>query len=222
MADPYAAHAGGPVGERPAEGSQLRAALRRRGGFVACSLAELAEAPSEGVAFVAALVRDESLLPPLARVNGPFAVALLLRGGEDAMTVRRALDAVGGARGATFAVAEGAVAGPVGAPGAEAIGAELVDSVLTAALAGDVEWERDPDFGYEVPARVPGVEGAAADALCPRLLYAAADRVYEHAEGVVAIKRDRHRRAAAVRGVDPRVLAATGWPTEPTGQEWKD
>jgi hypothetical protein len=222
MADPYAARAGGSVGERPAEGSTLRAALERRGGFVACSLTELAEAPSAGVAFIAALVRDESLLPPLARVDGPFAVALLLRGGDDGATASRAIDAVERARVDVFAVAEGTVAGPAGAPGAEAIAGELIESVLAAALAGDVEWERDPDFGYDIPARVPGVEGAAADALCPRLLYAAADRVYEYAEGVVAVKRDRHRRAAAVRDLDPRLLAATGWPAEPTGQEWKD
>jgi hypothetical protein len=222
MADPYAVRPGGPVGERPAESSTLRAALQRRGGFVACSLAELAEGPSADVAFVAVLVRDESVLPPVARVEGPFAVALLLRGSEDAGTASRALDAVEAARVDAFAVAEGAVAGPAGALGAEAIPAELVESVLASALAGDVEWERDPDFAYEVPARVPGVEGAAADALCPRLLYAAADRVYEHAEGVVAVKRDRHRRAASVRDLDPRVLAATGWPAEPTGREWKD
>ncbi len=61
--------------------------------------------------------------------------------------------------------------------------------VLDAAAAGEVEWEVDPDFGYEVAAKVPGVDPPEDGLLMPRFLYTRADRVYEHA-AIVARVRD--------------------------------
>ncbi len=68
------------------------------------------------------------------------------------------------------------------------IGEQFVAAVLDAALAGRVEWETDPDFGYEVAASVPGVEPPEDGLLLPRLLYTRADRVYEHAAIVPRIR----------------------------------
>jgi hypothetical protein len=69
-----------------------------------------------------------------------------------------------------------------------AIEERLVASVLDAALAGGVEWEVDPDFGYEVAASVPGIEPPDDGLLLPRLLYTRADRVYEHAAIVPRVR----------------------------------
>ncbi len=67
-----------------------------------------------------------------------------------------------------------------------------------------------------------GRRRAEADAFLPRLVYAAADRVYEHAELVEATKRRRHAALEAAGVVDEGLHAAVGWPIEPTGSEWKD
>ena len=70
-----------------------------------------------------------------------------------------------------------------------AIGERFVASVLdAAALRIRVEWETDPDFGYEVAAAVPGIEPPEDGLLMPRLLYTRADRVYEHAAIVPRVR----------------------------------
>lgn len=84
----------------------------------------------------------------------------------------------------------GRVGGPKGEPGSIAIDERFVATVLDAALAGEVGWETDPDFGYEVAAVVPGVEAPEDGLLLPRLLYARADRVYEHAAVVPRVRED--------------------------------
>ena len=90
------------------------------------------------------------------------------------------------------------------------------------ALVDGVTWENDPDFGYDVPAEVPGVDGEAARALLPRLLYGDHDRVYEHASLAAAKKRERAEIAASVPGLDPGVASASNWPPAPTAGDWRD
>lgn len=226
MADPYAAHPEDrpeAQGERGAASASLRALVEQAGGVgvagleAAAVLDEYADA-----AFTAVLVADDGLLPPLARVDPRLAVAILARAGDSARAARTVADALTAASGPLLLLKDGVVAGPAGAPGCFEIEADLIKSLIVAAAEGSIEWERDPDFGYELAAAAPGIGGTAADALCPRLLYAAADRVYEHADLVVAYKRRRYERLAAIEGIDPGLLAATGWPIEPTGQAWKD
>jgi ATP-dependent phosphoenolpyruvate carboxykinase len=65
---------------------------------------------------------------------------------------------------------------------------KLVKAVLDAAATGNVEWEVDPDFGYEVAASVPGIEPPEDGLLMPRFLYTRADRVYEHAATVARVR----------------------------------
>jgi phosphoenolpyruvate carboxykinase (ATP) len=81
------------------------------------------------------------------------------------------------------------VGGPEGEAGSRPITEDLIGRVLDAAVAGGVEWEVDPDFGYDVAAKVPGVEPPEDGLLLPRFLYTRADRVYEHA-AIVARVRD--------------------------------
>jgi hypothetical protein len=121
-----------------------------------------------------------------------------------------------------YAIKHGWVAGPPGQAGAIEVDAPLISTVLDADARGEVRWEADPDFAYEVAASVPGLEGPATLALCPRLLYAAHDRVYEHADLVAEVKRERGEVIGAAAGADAEIVAATGWPIEPTGESWKD
>lgn len=222
MADPYAVREGVAAGEQPADPGPARELVERFGGHCATELGDLHRLDDRAGDFVAVVVRDEGPLPPIAAIEPAFAVVLMTRSPGGCRPANDALSALDDAGRPIFLLKQGLVAGPTGREGAFAVKAELIERLLGAALAGEVEWEVDPDFGYRVAARVPGLEGADADALCPRLLYGAADRVYEHAEAVAALKRERHRRLSAVPGIDERLLAATGWPAEPTGSEWKD
>ena len=80
--------------------------------------------------------------------------------------------------------------GDEGESGSLAITETFVADVLDAATAGEIEWEEDPDFGYEVAASVPGVEPPEDGLLLPRFLYTRADRVYEHAAIVPRVREE--------------------------------
>jgi ATP-dependent phosphoenolpyruvate carboxykinase len=82
----------------------------------------------------------------------------------------------------------GRVGGAEAERGSMAISEEFVARVLDSALAGDVEWEQDPDFPYEVAAALPGVAPPEDGLLVPRFLYRRADRVYEHAALVPRVR----------------------------------
>lgn len=212
MADPYAERAAravgvGPGGEPPWEES-VAARLELLGG---------AGEPPAGRP-VGIVVADECVIPPITRLD-PAQGAMLAAGtGREPAGTLASL----GSASAVFGLKHGTVAGPEGEAGARPVSAELLGAVLDADARGEVRWERDPDFGWEVAAEVPGVGGGDALALLPRLLYAEHDRVYEHAELVVATKRRFHERLGHFAAVPAEVAAATGWPIEPTGEKWKD
>lgn len=219
MADPYATEApdlsGRPTGPPP-----WAAAVGERGGE-----AVGAQPGSDAARFRVVDCRGVGALAPFARVEPALAVLLWLEHGEGertAATANRLLAELRDAALPLFAIKQGWVAGPAERPGCFAIEAALVLAVLDEALAGRVGWEHDPDFGYELPAEVAGIEGEAARALLPRLLYGDNDRAYEHAGLVADRKRERAAIAAALPGLDAAIGAAAGWPPQPTGDEWRE
>lgn len=222
MADPYAERPRPLTGVAPPGDPPWLVAIAERGGSL---LARCEDDLLAGSSFAAVLCRGAGLLPPLARLDPPQAAMLLAAHSEappGPAALSSALERLEGFEAPIYALKHGWVAGPEGMPGAVAIDAELISAVLDAAAGGRVEWERDPDFGYEVAASVPGLAGDRLLALCPRLLYAAHDRVYEHAELVALVKEERAERVRAVSEAPPAVAAATGWPIEPTGTRWKE
>jgi hypothetical protein len=173
--------------------------------------------------FLVVACRGVGTLAPVALVEPAMAVLLWLEhacDGRDATTANALLGGLSAAERPILAIKQGAVGGPADRAGCTEVTADLVGAVL--ATMPDVRWERDPDFGYRVPASVPGLDDPEARALLPRLLYADNDRVYEHAGLVADKKRGRHELAAAVGGLDPRVIAAAGWPPAATGGEWRE
>ncbi len=116
----------------------------------------------EGAKFGALLRESEEIWPPVARVAASPVQRFLLTAGF-----------VGGGEG----------------KGSREIVAGLVSRVLDAALDGQVEWEADPDFGWELPMGAPGVSYEESLVLVPRFLYARTDRPYDYAAMVPAAKR---------------------------------
>lgn len=119
-----------------------------------------AVAPEEGGRFVAELRVGTDIWPPVARM------------GTD-----------------SYLLTSGRVGGYEDEQGSREIPAELVARVLDAALAGRVKWERDPDFGWELPMAFPGLDDDERLTLVPRFLYAKTDRVYEYAAKVPECQR---------------------------------
>ena len=72
-------------------------------------------------------------------------------------------------------------------------------------LDGTIEWTTDPDFGYEVAVRVPGIDDA--EILQPRRLYDRTGRSDEYAAIVARLKADRRTYLEGFAALDPRVLA---------------
>jgi hypothetical protein len=142
----------------------LEGLVRERGGRPVRSVREAARVEADE-GFVAVLLEDDGLIPAVAKLSDATPALYLLK--------------------------EGLVGGPDGEPGCRRIEAAFVARVLDAALAGRVEWEEDPDFGYLIAAEVAGVEPPDDELLIPRLLYARNGRVYEHAALVPRTKEAR-------------------------------
>jgi phosphoenolpyruvate carboxykinase (ATP) len=64
-------------------------------------------------------------------------------------------------------------------------------AIVKAIADGTIEWERDPDFGYLVAARVPGIDDEGGNVLRPRELYASQGRSDEYAGVVQRLKSER-------------------------------
>jgi hypothetical protein len=222
VADPYATRtpdlSGRPDGPPP-----WQEEVTRRGGAVIGASGAIGEPGSGPPAFAVIACRGIGTLAPFTSVDPALAVLLWIehvaaRG--DAAGANALLLALEDFGGSIYTIKQGSVGGPEDRPGCTPIAAELVTGLLAA--RDEIVWERDPDFGYQVPVAVPGFSDPAGRVLVPRLLYADHDRVYEHAGLVADKKRERYGLAAALSGLDPTIVAVAGWPPVATGGEWRD
>lgn len=82
-------------------------------------------------------------------------------------------------------------------------------SAIVKAIAEDsIQWERDPDFGYEVAKAVPGIGAEDSDLLRPRELYARQGRWEEYRDLVNRLKQDRRAYLQRWPGLRPEILRA--------------
>lgn len=78
-------------------------------------------------------------------------------------------------------------------------------AVVQAIVEGNVEWERDPDFGYEVAVAIPGVD---PELLRPRSLYERQERLDEYERLVASLREERRAYLERFPALDPRIPAA--------------
>jgi phosphoenolpyruvate carboxykinase (ATP) len=64
-------------------------------------------------------------------------------------------------------------------------------AIVKGIAEGTIEWQDDPDFGYQVATSVPGIEESEAAVLRPRELYESQGRQDEYAKIVDTLKRER-------------------------------
>jgi phosphoenolpyruvate carboxykinase (ATP) len=186
--------------------------VRDRGGIPVASLAEAVAAKLAGARFVAVLVRDHGILPAVARLEPPQAVAHLVLGDRGPLVTRSAnanrfLGRLQASRVEPYLLKSGRV-GATSPDSAVEIEEEHAAAILNAVLAGTIEWEQDPDFGYRVAAEVPGIQDRDRFLLIPRFLYARTGRVYDYAALVPALKREQVARLEALQGLEPEIVDA--------------
>ena len=79
-------------------------------------------------------------------------------------------------------------------------------AVVKAIAEGTIEWERDPDFGYEVATRVPGIDDL--EILQPRKLYEREGRGDEYRDIVERLKGERRSYLAKFPGLRDEICRA--------------
>ena len=105
-----------------------------------------------------------------------------------------------------YLMSTGRVGGGEGVEGSKKIKIPHSSAIVKGIAEGTIEWEVDPDFGYEVATAVPGIDDI--DILQPRKLYEDQGRGEEYAELVARVKAERDEFMAKHEGLDPAIVAA--------------
>lgn len=83
-------------------------------------------------------------------------------------------------------------------------------AIVKGIAEGTIEWEEDPDFGYQVATTVPGIEGEDNEILQPRKLYERQGRTDEYVKSVERLKNERREYMAKWEGLNPEIAQAIG------------
>jgi len=81
-------------------------------------------------------------------------------------------------------------------------------AIVKGIAEGTIQWEEDPDFGYQVAARVDGIDGEDNEILQPRKLYERQGRIDEYARAVERLKDERREYIAKWEGLNPEIAQA--------------
>jgi phosphoenolpyruvate carboxykinase (ATP) len=105
-----------------------------------------------------------------------------------------------------FLLNTGWVGGSSGDENSHKVTPAISAAIVAAITHGGIEWETDPDFGYEVAVSVPGVVDDAV--LHPRSLYAAEGRSDQYAASVAALHEERAAHLAGYADLMPEIADA--------------
>jgi len=83
-------------------------------------------------------------------------------------------------------------------------------AIVKGVAEGTIEWEDDPDFGYQIAKQVPGIDDEGLDILQPRKLYERQGRMDEYAQIVERLKKERREYMAKWEGLNPEIAQAVG------------
>jgi phosphoenolpyruvate carboxykinase (ATP) len=81
-------------------------------------------------------------------------------------------------------------------------------AIVQGIVEGTIEWTEDPDFGYEVAKKVPGVDDI--EILRPRRLYQRQGRAKEYDAMVARLKRERKDFLGSFPGLDESLVKSLG------------
>ena len=160
--------------------------------------------------FLLVLNRNENVIPAVAKLEGPQAAAFFMlgettgtaAGGKDEEGVflrvpgtnpffpmhhdhqgNRFLELLESNPIDVYLMNTGRVGGGESEPSSKKVRIPHSSAIVKAIAEGTIEWETDPDFGYKVATRVPGIDESDLDLLQPRRLYEATGRGQEYGSG---------------------------------------
>jgi phosphoenolpyruvate carboxykinase (ATP) len=93
-------------------------------------------------------------------------------------------------------------------PGAKKVTIPYSSAIVAGIVEGTIEWTKDPDFGYDVAAAVPGVDDI--EILQPRRLYDRQGRAGEHAAMAARLKQERREFLGSFPGLDESLVKSLG------------
>ncbi len=107
-----------------------------------------------------------------------------------------------------YLMSTGRVGGGEDVEGSKKIKIPHSSAVVKGIAEGTIEWEVDPDFGYEIAKSVPGFDDP--ELLQPRKLYERLGRGDEYTALVEKVKAERTEFMAKHTGLKPEIVAALG------------
>jgi phosphoenolpyruvate carboxykinase (ATP) len=107
-----------------------------------------------------------------------------------------------------YVMCTGRVGGGEDVEGSRKVAISHSSAIVKAIAEGTIEWERDPDFGYEVARSVPDLEPDDLEVLQPRRLYERLGRLDEYRNTVGRLKAERAEYLAGYPQLGPAILAA--------------
>jgi phosphoenolpyruvate carboxykinase (ATP) len=91
---------------------------------------------------------------------------------------------------------------------AEYVAIPISSAIVQGIVEGTIEWTEDPDFGYEIAEKIPGVDDI--ENLQPRRLYERQGRTEEYDAIVARLKRERKEFLGSFPGLDESLVKALG------------
>ena len=83
-------------------------------------------------------------------------------------------------------------------------------AIVKGIAEGTIEWEADPDFGYQVATNVPGIDAKDIGILQPRRLYAEQGRTDEYDKIVARLREERREYLESYPGLREEVFHGLG------------
>src|SRR6266508_1115876 len=168
--------------------------------------------------FLLILNKNENIVPAVAQLEGPQAAAFFMlgettgtsAGGADEagkflrvpgtnpffplphdLQGNRFLELLAEHPLEVYVMNTGRVGGPEDDERSHKVRIKHSSAIVKGIAEGTIEWERDPDFGYLVASRVPGIDDEDLDILRPQRLYEATGRKEECDAGIERLKAAR-------------------------------
>ncbi|MBU1701324.1 MAG: phosphoenolpyruvate carboxykinase [Candidatus Eisenbacteria bacterium] len=185
--------------------------------------------------FLLLLNRNDNIIPAVARLKGAQAAAYFMLGetrGTSAGGVEEAgkslrvpgtnpffplrhglqgnrfLEILEQSRMEVYLMNTGRIGGSDGDPSSRKIKIHHSSAIVKAIAEGTIEWERDPDFGYDIAKHVPGIEAADQSLLNPWHLYVKDGRQEEYLNLVAIFKTDREAHLRKYPALDEVIVQA--------------
>jgi phosphoenolpyruvate carboxykinase (ATP) len=109
-----------------------------------------------------------------------------------------------------YLMSTGRVGGPESEERSRKVRIKHSSAIVKGIAEGTIEWQDDPDFGYQVARRVPGIDGEDEAVLRPRELYESQGRLDEYERQVERLHRERREFLSDFESLSAEIVDAVG------------